>query len=243
MRPGCDPLKAPGPAMTSRVARGLFVVGTDTGVGKTVVAAALLRGAVARGHRAVGMKPVAAGIDAGETHNADVRALAAAGNVSAPWRDVNPYAFDAPIAPHVAALHARTRIEIEPIAAAYGRLAAAADLVVVEAAGGALTPLDERADMLDIAARLGLPVLLVVGVRLGCLNHALLSVLAINARGLELAGWIANRIDPAMAEAQASVDTLARRFAAPLVADVAWHASADIAAIPGAFELASTAAR
>jgi len=214
--------------------RGLFIAGTDTGVGKTVIAAALIRGAVDAGARAVGMKPVVSGIAPGESRNADVVALIAAGNVPAPLADVNPYAFDPPVAPHVAARRAGTPIDIETIAAAYGRLASSADLVVVEAAGGVLTPLDDRRDMLDIAARLRLPVVLVVGVRLGCLNHALASALAINARGLALAGWIANRIDPAMPEAQASVATRAARLAAPMLADVAWCEGGAVPPIPGA---------
>ena len=206
-------------------ARGIFVTGTDTGVGKTVVAAALLRGLALDGLRAVGMKPVAAGIEPGQAVNADVALLLAAGNVAAPLPDVNPYTFAPPIAPHIAAAKSGTAIDLERIAAAYRRLAAHADVIVVEGAGGALAPLSQRADMLDIAARLRLPVLLVVGVRLGCLNHALLTALAIRARGLALAGWVANRIDPAMAEADANVATLVRRLPAPLIADLPWHAS------------------
>ncbi len=202
---------------------GIFITGTDTGVGKTVVAAALLRGLVASGIRAVGMKPVAAGLERGGEVGADAAALIAAGNVRAPLGDVSPYSFVPAIAPHVAAADAGVVIDLDVIVAAYRRLADRADAVVVEGAGGALVPLSAGADMLDIAARLGLPVLLVVGVRLGCLNHALLSTLAINARGLRLAGWIANRIDPAMQAADAGVAALAGRLPAPLVADFAWH--------------------
>jgi dethiobiotin synthetase len=202
------------------VTRGVFVTGTDTGVGKTVVAAALLRAAAGAGLRAVGMKPVAAGVDA------DVAALAAAGNVAAPRTATNPYAFAPAIAPHLAAERAGVAIDVARIAAAYATLAAAADLVVVEGAGGALVPLGPRHDMLDVAATLGLPVLLVVGIRLGCLNHALLTALAVSARGLDFAGWIANRIDPAMDEAAANVAALALRLPAPLVADFAWNATA-----------------
>ena len=203
---------------------GIFITGTDTGVGKTLVASALLRGLVADGFRAVGMKPVATGIGAGETQNADVAALVAAGNVAAPARDVNPFAFMPAIAPHLAASRSGTDIDLEKIAAAYGRLAARADFVIVEGAGGALTPLSASTDMLDIPARLGLPVLLVVAIRLGCLNHALLTALAINGRGLRLAGWVANRMDQAMQEADANIRALASRLPAPLVADLAWHA-------------------
>lgn len=208
------------------IARGIFVTGTDTGVGKTRVATALLRAFVAAGGRAVGMKPVAAGIDPATTLHHDVAALVAAGNVRAPLADVNPFAFAPAIAPHVAATAAGRAIDVDRIAAAYGALARRADLVVVEGAGGALVPLDEQRDMLDIASRLRLPVLLVVGMRLGCLNHALLSAVAIRARGLELAGWVANRIDPAMAAVAESVATLDRRLAAPRWDDLAWQPDA-----------------
>ena len=202
---------------------GIFVTGTDTGVGKTALAAAILRALVTDGVRAVGMKPVAAGIAPGATVNADVAALAAAGNVDAPRDERNPYSFGAAIAPHLAAAQARVAIDVEGIAAAYRRLAARADVIVVEGAGGVLVPIGPRADMLDIAAALGLPVLLVVGMRLGCLNLALLAALAISARGLPLAGWVANRIDPAMEAASANVAALAERLPVPLVADVAWR--------------------
>lgn len=201
--------------------RHVFVTGTDTGVGKTWIAAALLRAHVRRGRRAVGMKPVAAGLDAGETVNADVAALAAAGNVDAPLPDRNPYAFAAPVAPHVAAAAAGVTLELATIAAAFVRLAARADIVVVEGAGGVLVPLDSKRDMLDIAVRLRLPVLLVVGLRLGCLNHALLSALAIRARGLELAGWVANAMEMPMAQADETVAALDARLAAPRIATVA----------------------
>ncbi|MGA8033922.1 MAG: dethiobiotin synthase [Casimicrobiaceae bacterium] len=194
------------------IPKGVFVTGTDTGVGKTFVAATLLRGFCDSGLRAVGMKPVAAGIEPGCAVNADVAVLEEAGNVDAPLMDRNPYAFAAPIAPHLAAALEGRVIDIGVISLAYGRLAAVSDAVVVEGAGGALVPLDERRDMLDIAAALGLPVLLVVGMRLGCLNHALLSALAIRARGLTLAGWVANRLPPEMPHAEANIDTLARRF-------------------------------
>jgi dethiobiotin synthetase len=207
------------------MARGIFVTGTDTGVGKTLVSAALLRALTSAKFRAVGMKPVAAGLDEGETIPADTRILMAAGNVTAPIADVNPFAFPLGIAPELAARAAGTAIDLDVIAAAYSRLAAAADAVVVEGAGGALVPLARAADMLDIPARLGLPVLLVVGIRLGCLNHALLSALAIGARGLVFAGWVANRIDPDMREGDANVAALALRLPAPLCADFGWRAS------------------
>ena len=220
---------------TKAAARGVFVTGTDTGVGKTRVAAALMRGLAADGLRVAGMKPVAAGIEADSQVNADVAALVAASNVAVDLADVNPYAFAPAIAPHLAAERAGVVIDLERCAAAFGRLAATADCVVVEGAGGALVPLGPHTDMLDLARRLDVPVLLVVGIRLGCINHALLSAQAICARGLAFAGWVANRIDPAMAEADANVDALARRLGAPPVADLRWSPGpAHEAAIRGA---------
>jgi dethiobiotin synthetase len=212
------------------MARGIFVTGTDTGVGKTFVVEALLRALAASGLRAVGMKPVSAGMAAGEQVNADVQALAAAGNVDAPLGDRNPFAFAPAIAPHLAAVEAGRTIDLDAIAAAHARLARAADVIVVEGAGGVLVPIDARHDMLDIARRLGLPVLLVVGVRLGCINHALLSAAAVDARGLRLAGWVANRIDPGMPAAAPNVAALAARLRAPLVADLPWGSSAVLTA-------------
>jgi dethiobiotin synthetase len=203
--------------------RGIFVTGTDTGVGKTLVAAALLRALAAEGFRAAGMKPVAAGLDAGDPIPADTRALIAAGNVHAPLADVSPYVFAPPIAPELAARAAGAIIDLDVIGAAYARLAARAEAVVVEGAGGALVPLSAAADMLDIPARLHLPVLLVVGIRLGCINHALLTALAIRARGLTITGWVANRIDRDMPEGDANVKALAERLRAPPCADFAWH--------------------
>lgn len=205
--------------------RGIFITGTDTDVGKTVVAAALLRTLVGAGYRAIGMKPVAAGIVTGETAHADARALIDAGNVMAPLSDVSPFAFALPIAPELAARASGATIDLDRIVAAYWRLGANAEAIVVEGAGGALVPLSPSADMLDIPVRLALPVLLVVGIRLGCLNHALLSAHAIAARGLRLAGWVANRIDPQMMASDANVATLVDRLPAPLCADFAWDSA------------------
>jgi dethiobiotin synthetase len=208
------------------MSRGIFITGTDTSVGKTTVATALLRTLAAQRVRAIGMKPVAAGFAAGTARNADVDALIAAASVASASSDVNPYSFAPAIAPHLAAGAAGVAIDVETIAAAYARLAASADVVIVEGAGGALVPLSERADMLDIPARLALPVLLVVGIRLGCLNHAQLTALAIESRGLSLAGWIANRIDRAMSAADDNVAALVARLRAPLVADIRWSGDA-----------------
>lgn len=200
--------------------RGIFVTGTDTGVGKTVASVALLRGLAQSGLRAVGMKPVSAGHAVGGGLHEDVARLAAAGNVEAALADRNPYALAEPVAPHLGAAREGTVLDLDVIAAAYARLGTSADVVVVEGAGGALVPLDERHDMLDIARRLRLPVLLVVGMRLGCLNHARMSALAIRGRGLAFAGWVASRVVPGMALADENVAWLARELPAPKVADL-----------------------
>lgn len=196
----------------------LFVTGTDTGVGKTYCACALLRGFVAQGRRAVGMKPVASGateVD-GELRNDDALALMAAGNVPAPYASVNPYVFAPAIAPHIAAARAQSDIALPRLQAAYHDLAERAEVVVVEGAGGWLTPLSESTSLADFAQTLNAPVILIVGLRLGCLNHALLSAEAIARRGLRLAGWIANDVTPDFAEAEANIAYLAAQLGAPL---------------------------
>ena len=195
-------------------ARGLFVTGTDTGVGKTRVAVALIHALRAQGLRVAAMKPVSAGSEPGEL-NEDVTALLQAANVAADIRDVNPYAFDQPVAPHIAAAQAGVRIELAVITAAYSRLAAAADVVVVEGAGGWRVPLNEAEDMADLAQALGLPVVLVVGLRLGCISHALLTAESIAKRQVPWAGWVGNHIDPAMACQAENLAALRARLPAP----------------------------
>lgn len=195
-------------------ARGLFVTGTDTGVGKTRVAVALIHALRAQGLRVAAMKPVSAGSAPGEL-NEDVVALLQAANVTAELRDVNPYAFAEPVAPHIAAQQAGVIIDLESIAAAYSRLAAAADVVVVEGAGGWRVPLNAHQDMADLAQRLGLPVVLVVGLRLGCLNHALLTAESIAFRQLPWAGWVGNQIEPEMPFRAENLAALRARLPAP----------------------------
>lgn len=228
--------------------RGLFVTGTDTGVGKTVVACALIRGLVAQGLRVAGMKPVAAGgiVDTPDgPMNEDVARLREAANVVAPLDEINPYCFDPPIAPHIAADRRGVRIDLEVLAARYAALAARADVVVVEGAGGFLVPLNETEDFGDLARRLSLPVVLVVGMRLGCLNHARLTAEAIRARGLEFAGWVANGIDPVMPASEANAATLESRLGAPLLCHLAHGADRRRPVIdaPVRFQRATAAAR
>ena len=202
-------------------ARGFFVTGTDTGVGKTLFSAALVRAWSDLGVSAVGMKPVAAGAELrdGVWVNEDVALLRAASGIQAPAELVNPYLFREAIAPHLAADHKGVTIELPRIVAAYETLAGMADVVVVEGVGGFRVPLGPGRDTADLAASLGLPLILVVGMRLGCLNHALLTVEAIAARGLGLAGWVANRIDPDMAAYDENLATLVRLLPAPLLAE------------------------
>ncbi len=226
------------PRQSRLTSHGFFVTGTDTGVGKTLVACSLLRAFASRGLRAVGMKPVASGAvpRAGGLVHDDVERLVAAGNVAAPRERINPYCFAPPIAPHLAASAAGTRIDLDHIGRCFDALAAAADVVIVEGVGGFRVPLGSGADTAQLAARLALPVVLVVGMRLGCLNHALLTADAVAGRGLALAGWVANHIDPGMAAAEENVRALEALIAAPLLARIAFAVEPDPAAGAALFD-------
>lgn len=221
-----------------------FVTGTDTEIGKTLVSSAILHKLTASGQRACGMKPVAAGatmID-GALHNEDADMLIAAGNVHLPSSITTPYMLREPAAPHIAAALENVTIEVVPIIAAFAEIQAASDAVVVEGVGGFRVPFNDSFDSADLAAQLNLPVILVVGMRLGCISHALLTVEAIIARGLVLAGWIANTADPDMRFEQENIDALAQRIPAPLLGRVprlqeptaaAAAAFIDLAGLPG----------
>jgi len=211
-------------------ARGVFVTGTDTGIGKTVAACALVHALRARGLRVAPMKPVAAGAEGhdGIQANADTMALiAAAGLAREAAADVTPVLLREPMAPHIAAQREGLRITAEPIRAAFERLVARADFVVAEGVGGYLVPLADDWDAADLARELGLPVVLVVGMRLGCLNHALLTAQAIAASGMPLAGWIANTLDPLMAVPDENVEALRVRLAAPLLGRLPYAVNPD----------------
>jgi dethiobiotin synthetase len=197
------------------IGNGYFVTGTDTGVGKTRVSCVLLHAFAAAGKTAVGMKPVAAGCENGAWP--DVELLAAASSVSVGREHINPYALVPPIAPHIAASRAGVEIDLEVIRQAYLELRKRADIVIVEGAGGFLVPLNDREDMAAMVQALDLPVLLVVGMRLGCINHALLTAHAVRAAQVPLAGWVANRIDPEMAAFEENILALERRLDCPLL--------------------------
>ncbi len=198
---------------------GVFVAGTDTGIGKTYASCAMLGALRARGLRAVGMKPVASGCH--ETpaglRNEDAEALIATSDPAPAYADCNPFAFAAPIAPHLAARDHGIEIDLARVRDAYARLAGTADRVVVEGVGGWMVPLSETLMQADLVRALDIPVILVVGLHLGCINHALLSVRAIAGDGCRLLGWIANRIDPAMDRAEQNLATLRARIDAPLL--------------------------
>lgn len=214
-----------------------FITGTDTGVGKTLVSCALLHAFAAQGKSVVGMKPVAAGCDDDAQHE-DVRQLRAASSVQAGRGQVNQYCFQRAVAPHLAAQFAGVKIDFGRIATSLAELEGVADVVIVEGAGGFRVPLNAQQDSADLQVALGLPVILVVGMRLGCLNHALLSVEAIAARGLTLAGWVANRVDPDMAMAEENIAALRQRIAAPLLGVIPYQECPDARAVAGLLDVA-----
>jgi dethiobiotin synthetase len=196
-----------------------FVTGTDTEIGKTLISSALLHALVQSGVRAAGMKPIAAGTELrnGVWHNDDVDRIAAAANVTLPPELTTPYLLREPTSPHIAAALEGVQIDIGHIRKCFKRVAEMADAVVVEGVGGFRVPLSDQSDTADLAQQLGLPVIMVVGLRLGCLNHAFLTAEAIAARGLKLVGWVANMVDLNMGHAAANVQTLASRLQAPML--------------------------
>jgi dethiobiotin synthetase len=210
-----------------------FIAGTDTGVGKTFVTCALLHNLREQGIAAIGMKPIAAGADPTPEglRNDDIEALRAASGIPLLSEDLNCYLLAEPIAPHIAAASEGIDIDLDVIRQRFDQLTELADVVLVEGVGGFIVPLGDDIDTADLAADLDLPVILVVGMRLGCLNHALLTQAAILARGLTLAGWVANQIDPNMAELDANVEALEERIRAPLLGVIEWQKQPDPAVV------------
>lgn len=208
-----------------------FVTGTDTEIGKSLISAILLHHLSTGGLRTIGMKPVAAGVTVidGVTSNDDIDALTAASNIDLPRRLTTPYLLCTPAAPHLAAAIDGVSISIDHIVDCHARLAQSAEAIVVEGVGGFCVPLCEDADTADLAQRLNLPMVLVVGMRLGCLNHALLTAQAIRSRGLTLAGWVANCVPPQMPYASENIAALEARLQAPLLGIVPVLAQADAA--------------
>jgi dethiobiotin synthetase len=203
-----------------------FVTGTDTEIGKTLVSAALLHALAQRGLSSVGMKPIAAGAELvnGNWHNEDADLLMQASSVKAAPALVVPYLMRTPAAPHIVAVQESVTISAPHIIDCYKALTHQADAVVVEGVGGFCVPLDESYDTAQLAKQLALPVVLVVGLRLGCINHALLTAEAIAARGLKLAGWVANTVDPNMRFAQENLEAIRARVHAPLLGHIPFMA-------------------
>ena len=203
-----------------------FIIGTDTNVGKTYVASALVQHFVRLGFQSLGMKPIASGCERnqrGELINDDAQALINASNVSAPLNLINPYRFEPAIAPHIAAMQAGVVIDLYEITRAYAQLTTLAEALVVEGAGGFFVPLNETQTLADLAVQLNIPIILVVGMRLGCINHALLTVAAIQSRGLCLTGWVANQIDPNFEMFEENLASLKKRIVAPCLSVVGWQ--------------------
>jgi dethiobiotin synthetase len=218
-----------------------FVTGTDTEIGKTLVASALVHWQAQQGWRVAAMKPIAAGAEwrDGRWCNEDVDALAASVSVQLPQDITTPCLFKTPAAPHIAAHLEARQIDPVHILRCFEQVRAQSDAVVVEGVGGFRVPLNESYDTADLAKDLGLPVLLVVGMRLGCINQALLTAEAIAARGLKLMGWVANTVDAQMLFPQENIEALAQRIPAPLLATVPRLAHASAAAAAACFKSAS----
>ena len=206
-----------------------FITGTDTGVGKTFVTCALLHTLKAQSIAAIGMKPIAAGAEPSPDglQNEDIEALREASGVKLASEDLNCYLMAEAIAPHIAAANEDIDIDLDVIRQRFDQLTELADVVLVEGVGGFIVPLGDSINTADLAQDLDLPVILVVGMRLGCLNHALLTQEAILARGLTLAGWVANQIDPYMAELDANIEALEERIRAPLLGVIEWQKQPD----------------
>jgi dethiobiotin synthetase len=206
-----------------------FVVGTDTGIGKTHATCALLHALARRHERVCGMKPIASGgvQTADGFTNEDSIAHRAASTVRVPPELDNPILLPEPLSPHLSAARAGTAIDLDLVLKAVTELRTRTDALVVEGAGGFLVPLSETQTGADLAVAMGLPLVLVVGMRLGCLNHALLTAEAIRARGLTLAGWIANRVDPGFLCPDENLAYLRTHLGAPLLADLPFSATPD----------------
>lgn len=207
--------------------RHFFVTGTDTSVGKTTVTVRLMQQLVAQGLTVIGMKPVASGCEwvDGRWQNDDVLQLTSASNVSAPAELINPYCFEPAIAPHIAAAQAGVEIDFNVIRAAYEQLTTMADVVIVEGAGGLLVPLNATQTIADLIQALSLPALVVVGMRLGCINHALLTAQVLKQRNIDFCGWVANSIDPQMSVPQENLQSLITGLQQPPLLQVPFQES------------------
>ncbi len=199
------------------MSKGLFITGTDTGCGKTEITLALIRLLQDRGLSVLGMKPVATGAEeSGEgLRNEDALRIQDAGSLAVPYELINPFAFEPPIAPHIAAHETGREVRTEAIINCFQALNDLADVVIVEGVGGWRVPLGPELQLADLPGLLEIPALLVVGMRLGCLNHALLTADSIMDRGCGLAGWVANQVIPDMPRLEENIHTLERHIPCP----------------------------
>jgi dethiobiotin synthetase len=208
------------------VTSGLFITGTDTAIGKTTIALGLMSALQKTGLKVAAMKPVSAGCKVTEQglRNEDAVLLMQQASVKLPYELVNPYAFEPAIAPHIAAAESSIDINIDHIQDCYQQIAKRADIVVIEGAGGWLVPINKTETMADVAMQLNVDIVTVVGIRLGCLNHALLTVNSINAGNFKHRGWIANHINDSTKRASENIETLRKRIAVPLLDEVQFGA-------------------
>lgn len=200
--------------------QGYFITGTDTGIGKTIVSTLLIQHFIAQGEKVIGMKPIASGAQLvnGQLQNEDALALMQVANVSADYELINPYCFAPAIAPHIAAADSATPISLAHIVDCYAQVSAKADRVIIEGVGGWRVPINDQKDVADLAMALNLPVILVVGLRLGCINHAVLTAEAILAKGCNLIGWVANQIEPNLTAGKENLAAITSRIPRPCLA-------------------------
>jgi len=199
---------------------GFFVTGTDTEVGKTLVSGALIFKLRKQGKQAIGFKPVVAGTyqsSSGSIHNEDLETLRIASQLAPGQLSLSPYVLDMPVAPHLAALNKGIALDLKTIMHALDEIQKYGDCLVIEGAGGFLVPLNDHEDLGDLAHQIGLPIILVVGMKLGCINHALLTQEAIKARGLKIAGWVANSLANEMPLLKENIATLEAKIHAPFL--------------------------
>jgi dethiobiotin synthetase len=201
---------------------GLFITGTDTGCGKTEVTLGLMCKLQQQGEYVVGMKPIASGAAVSDQGlcNEDALRIQAQGSLELPYHQVNPFAYQPAIAPHLAAQQVAEPIDINEIVAGYESLTDKADHVLVEGVGGWHVPLGEQDTLADLVRALGLPVIMVVGMRLGCLNHALMTAECMLNAGVTFAGWIANQVEPEMSAREENLATLKAWLPAPCLGEI-----------------------
>jgi len=199
-----------------------FVTGTDTGIGKTFVTCVLMQFIKFHRKKVIGMKPIAAGVDKknGETANKDVNLLQYESNLKLEVGEINIYSFDEPIAPHIAAQKNNIQIDFKKIKSHAETLKSSADYLFIEGAGGYLVPLGESASIADLVDELNIPIIIVIGIKLGCINHSLLTIEAILNRGQKIFGWVANILDNNMHEVDANISSLRQRIEQPLIGTI-----------------------